>query len=284
MDAVFLLSKIAGLLLSPSNLLLICLLAGGLLWRLSPHLHRFGLRLAVGAGAGLAGLGLLPVGDLLLLSLERRFTPLEACPAAQTLAPAGIIILGGAMATDEIGGRTVDSLNEASDRLRMGAHLARTYPDIPVLVSGGEAFASGAPRSEADAMADLLEELGVSPQRILRETGSRTTAENAALSATGTGAGPWLLVTSAFHMPRAMGTFTKAGHHVIAAPTDWRVSDDQPFLLFSVSDNLKKADLGVREYLGLFGYWLMGRTDRPLPGPEGDCLTQARGQTARLSP
>ena len=120
-------------------------------------------------------------------------------------------------------------------------------------------------------MSDLLVELGVSRDRIVLEPASRTTAENAAFSARMTGDRPWLLVTSAFHMPRAVGTYRKSGVRVIAAPTDWRVPATWSPLQFNAATNLGRTDLAAREYLGLLGYWIAGRTDGLLPGPDSPC-------------
>jgi len=204
----------------------------------------------------------------MLALLERRFPPLPHCSAAGAAAPGGILLLGGAISPIVTGGHIEDDLGEASDRIRFAASLAREYPGAPILVSGGEAFDNGADSSEAQAMADLLVELGVSADRIVLESQSRTTAENAAFIAQKAGGKRLLLVTSAFHMPRSVGTFRKAGLDVIAAPTDWRVQDNPPPLLFSASENLRKVDLAAREYFGLLAYWLSGRSDALFPGPE----------------
>jgi uncharacterized SAM-binding protein YcdF (DUF218 family) len=271
MDAFFAISKAAGLVLSPSNLLVILIVAGGMIWRFAPRIRQWGQRILVGAASALAALALLPIGDWLLVGLERRFPPIEDCLAAQDLEPAGIVLLGGGLGSHRMNGRVIDEMNDGSDRLRMAATLARRYAGAPIVVSGGQAFDNGSERSEADAMADLLVELGVAPERIVRESNSRTTAENAALAGLPSGGRRWLLVTSAFHMPRAMGTFRKAGHSVIAAPTDWRVSDGKSLFLTNAADNLGKLDLAAKEIMGLAGYWATGRSSSLLPGPEDEC-------------
>lgn len=114
-------------------------------------------------------------------------------------------------------------------------------------------------------MRELLADLGVPERQLVLERGSRTTAENAALSATRASGGNWLLVTSAFHMPRAIATFRKAGLSVIAAPTDWRISDAEGSQPFDAVANLAMLNLAVKEYLGLLGYWAGGRSDELLP-------------------
>ncbi|WP_158764398.1 YdcF family protein [Terricaulis silvestris] len=212
-----------------------------------------------------------PIGDASLRTLERRFPPLASCPASEPRDIAGILLLGGSMGSVSVDGRIEEDLQDGADRIRLAAALARAHPQALMLVSGGQTFARQGVRSEAEATADLLGELGVSRERLVLETASRTTAENALLAAThaGRARGRWLLVTSAFHMPRAVGTFRKAGLDVIAAPTDWQVDERSRLLSFSVSDRLHKLDLAAKEYLGLLIYWLTGKTGDLLPGPNG---------------
>jgi uncharacterized SAM-binding protein YcdF (DUF218 family) len=265
MDLFFIASKIGWFLLTPSNLILLAMLGGvGLLyWK---RTHKLGLRLAGGGAIAALVIILLPLGDGLIASLERRFPPYAACET-QASPPLGIILLGGAISSQEIDGQIFEDLGPGADRIRKTAQLAHAYPDLPIVVSGGQAFPRAGSRSEAVATADLLIELGVDLKRLRLETGSRTTAENAKFVADQAAEGAWLLVTSAFHMPRSVGAFRKAGVDVIAVPTDWMVDDNRPLLTLSALDRLGRFDLGVREYLGLFAYWITGRTSGLLPGP-----------------
>lgn len=270
MDFFFILSKVGWFLVTPSNLILLALLIGVVLvfW---DRTREWGQKIAaVGAIAGLLVV-LLPLGDWLVLSLERRFPPYQPCAEGTGKPIAGIILLGGAISSQEIGGTIREDVGGAVDRIRTTALLAKKYPKAPVLVSGGQAFPRKGARSEAVATADFLVELGLDLQRMRLETVSRTTSENAKFVAeqeTGEDEpGAWLLVTSAFHMPRSVGSFRKAGVDVIAVPTDWQVDDKRPILTMNALDRLGKLDLGVHEYLGLVAYWLTGRTSGPLPGP-----------------
>jgi uncharacterized SAM-binding protein YcdF (DUF218 family) len=212
---------------------------------------------------------ILPLGDWLIASLERRFPPYAACKTVERPV-SGIILLGGAISSQEVSGRIFEDLGPGADRIRKAAQLAHEYPDLLLVVSGGQAFPREGARSEAVATADLLIELGVDLKRLRLETGSRTTAENAkfvSAQATEETEGPWLLVTSAFHMPRSVGSFRKAGVDVIAVPTDWQVDDNRPILTLNALDRLGRLDLAVREYLGLIAYWITGRSSGILPGP-----------------
>lgn len=268
MGSFFTLSKVGGFLLAPSNLLILLLVAAIMLTRFQRTV-RFGRRLGFVSATALIVASVLPVGDAMLKPLEQRFPPYGTCSGPHAEGIAGILLLGGSLRTTTTNGETQDDLSESADRIRLAAALARTHPDAPLLVSGGRAFQRTGSRSEAEATAGMLTELGVSPGRLILETGSRTTAENATLSAelAGDADGRWLLVTSAFHMPRAVGTLRAAGLDVIAAPTDWQVDEHEGPFSDNVSDRLKKLDLATKEYLGLLAYWLTGRTDALFPAP-----------------
>jgi uncharacterized SAM-binding protein YcdF (DUF218 family) len=269
MNAFFYVSKIGWLLVAPSSVLVLLAVLGVVFFLL--RWRAWSLRLLLASAALTLVFALAPVGDLMLRPLEQRFPAYPHC--SSFIQPvAGVIVLGGGLSSRTLGTRTNEDLGEAADRVRFAAALGRTHPDAPILVSGGEIVSRKGARSEAAGTADLLVEMGVAPARIMAEAGSRTTAENAALAVAKAAGrkGSWLLVTSAFHMPRAMGAFRKAGVDVIAAPTDWRIDDQAPWLTTSASDRLGKVDLAFKEYLGLAGYWAAGRSSELFPGPESD--------------
>jgi uncharacterized SAM-binding protein YcdF (DUF218 family) len=108
--------------------------------------------------------------------------------------------------------------------------------------------------------------------RLLLEDRSRDTDENARLSKAAAHPRPgerWLLVTSAYHVPRAIGAFRRAGFAVEAYPVDWRTRGQKDFLqpLSSVSDGLKRLDTAAHEWAGLLVYWITGRSSPLFPGP-----------------
>lgn len=271
---IVILSKIAWVLLAPLSLIVIGLIAGLALWRWK-RTARWGRRLVVVAAAALIGLSILPIGPWLLRSLEQRFPPYQSC-AAGGPPIAGVLLLGGGVSSFTINGHVVEDLNSAADRLRYAAQLARDNPSLPVLISGGQVFTRPGARSEADGMADVLVELGVDRARLRLESGSRTTAQNAELTAQQAKAipGRWLLVTSAFHMPRAMGLFRKAGVDVIAAPTDWMVDDAKPPLLASASGNIGMLEMAAREYVGTAFAWGTGKSADLFPTPKGPACSR----------
>jgi uncharacterized SAM-binding protein YcdF (DUF218 family) len=79
----------------------------------------------------------------------------------------------------------------------------------------------------------------------------------------------WLLITSAYHMPRAVGCFRRAGLSVEAYPVDWRTGGRRGLTTpsGSVAGGLDRADVAVREWLGLVAYWITGRTSDLFPAP-----------------
>lgn len=274
----FILSKLAGLLLTPSSLMVTLLAIGLLLWRFRPA-WRAGPRLAAWAGAALAVAAILPVGAYLLRPLERRFPAFHDCPVPMQLG--GIILLGGSTGTLSIAGNIEEDLNDASDRVRYAAQLAKSHPELKILVSGGNVYQLPGRPTEAAVMTHVLQDFGVEPSRLILEDGSRTTAENARLSAASAraagGGRPWLLVTSAFHMPRSVGTFRAAGVAVVAAPTDWRVGDALSWIGSTSAANLFDLDIAVKEYLGLLAYRLSGRSTEFFPGPDQNSAACASG-------
>lgn len=102
------------------------------------------------------------------------------------------------------------------------------------------------------------------------ERRSRNTYENAVFTKALVAPKPgerWLLVTSAYHMPRSVGLFRRAGFLVEPYPVDWRIGE-RVFAFENVSaDGLFRTDIAVREWLGLLAYRLSGRTGELLPGP-----------------
>jgi uncharacterized SAM-binding protein YcdF (DUF218 family) len=141
-----------------------------------------------------------------------------------------------------------------------------------VVFSGGSANLISNDAREADYAGTIFESLGISKSRLTMERRSRNTLENAefskALVAPKDGE-RWLLVTSAFHMPRSVGLFRKAGFAVEPYPVDWRVGGPSDLLAFTsiAMDGLARADIAVREWIGLVAYRATGKIDELLPGP-----------------
>lgn len=263
----FLLSKTLGIILLPTNFLVGIGLVAALL--LVTRFASAGRKLLVAAVVLLAICAWSPLGKLLLYPLETRFPPWDAAKGA----PDGILVLGGPIDADlslAHGGAVVSA---AGDRIVVAAALAHRYPNARLMYSGGSAnlVASDAAR-EADYAAELFEGFGIAKARLLMERRARNTVENAEFSKALAAPKPgerWLLVTSAFHMPRSVGLFRKAGFDVEAYPVDWRLGARADLLTLSTvaGDGFVRADLAAREWMGLIAYWATGKIDSPLPGP-----------------
>jgi len=262
----FILSKTLGFFAAPSNVLIALAVLGVVL--MATRFSRCGRRLAVAGVVLLAVAGLTPFGNALMLPLEQRFPPWDAARGA----PDGIVVLGGAIEPETSAARGQAALNEAAERLTAVAALARRFPQARIVYSGGDASLLGIQPDEAQFALPLLESFGVAKQRIALERQSRNTHQNAVFTAALVKPKPgerWLLVTSAHHMPRAVGCFRRVGFQVEAYPVDWRTGGLQdlwrPFR--SASAGLARTDAAVREWVGLMAYWLTGRSSELFPGP-----------------
>ena len=211
--------------------------------------------------------------NLLLLPLEQRFSRVSTSGPPIT----GIIVLGGGESAEIARERGTHAMNEAGERISEAVAFAVAFPTAQIVFSGGTAWIvpSGilrAPAREAAAVRSMWTSMGIADQRILIEDRSRDTWENAIFTKALLSPKPgqrWLLVTSAWHMPRAIGVFRAAGMCVEPWPVDYRTSGWSDGLQFSRSaaEGLERLDLVVREYAGLFTYWVGGRSASLFPGP-----------------
>jgi uncharacterized SAM-binding protein YcdF (DUF218 family) len=261
----FILSKTIAFLLLPSNFLFAIALIG--LALLLTHWRRAGVMLMAISLVLMALGGFLPVGRILNHTLESRFPPWDPSRGA----PNGIIVLGGVISPvlSRIYGATQVGGN--AERVTVIAKLARDYPKARIVYSGGDASLFGDAGREADYLYPLLDSFGVPRDRVLLETRARNTFENATFTKELVKPKPgerWLLVTSAQHMPRAIGCFRRIGFPVEAYPVDWNLPPHPRYLVgLEFSAGLRSLDAAAHESEGLLVYWLRGRTSSLLPGP-----------------
>ncbi|MDT8450315.1 MAG: YdcF family protein [Wenzhouxiangellaceae bacterium] len=240
---------IAALILPPAGPILLALV--GLL--LARRWVRTGTVLVLLSLAGLWLLAAPAVSDALRLSLERRFpaVPVDDVPRAQA-----IVVLGGGIDPPHARNPHPD-LNDAADRYWHAFRLWRAGKAPEILISGGALPWTDARSSEADAAVRFLVDLGVPARRVIVESTSLNTRQNANLSANvlrARGADRILLVTSALHMRRARALFEDQGLDVVPAATDQEVGNDPPGLLRWLPDTeaLDGSRRALKEYLALW--------------------------------
>lgn len=248
--------------LDPRTILFLVLILGTvLLWT---RARAAGRRLVTSAVAVALLVSLFPIGSSLLAILENRF-PVPELPAQVD----GIITLGGDFSAADAEAR--GPLAVASPRINGLVALARRYPAARLVFSGGSARVLRPDLREADQAARILASIGVDMKRVTLERESRNTYENALFSKRLVDPKPgetWVLVTSAAHLPRAVGTFRKAGWPVIGYPVGFLTGAAAPERIrLRFDSGLSDLEIVLREYLGLVVYYLRGRTDALFPAP-----------------
>jgi uncharacterized SAM-binding protein YcdF (DUF218 family) len=254
---VYLASKILALLTQPL-LWIAALLVASLVVSRKPAWSR-GL---VGVALGLLLLmGWQPLPDFLIRQLESQYA--EVPPDADFGNYFGIVVLGGSTEPGYVARAHVQPLlNEAAERLTATVAMLHDNPHLHVLYTGGGKKWSEGDPSEADLAHMFFASQSLPAQGVLYESASRTTHENAILSAQLPGVDVtrrWLLVTSAWHMPRSMATFTRAGWNVTAYPVDFRTGRSTPWTAYSLEAGIRSWQLVLHERLGGLAYRLTGR-------------------------
>jgi uncharacterized SAM-binding protein YcdF (DUF218 family) len=267
---MFVFSKLAWALVQPSNLLLLALILAALALLLG--YRRSGTLLLCGVTLALIVVTVLPIGTWLLTPIENRFAP-PALPEHVD----GIVMLGGGVEPDTSAIRGQIALNESAERVTALVELAHRYPEARLVVSGGIGSLVGGAGHPARALEAFYRQQGLDVARIQFEERSRNTHENAVFAKELVHPGPderWLLVTSAYHMPRSIGVFRQAGWPMIAYPVDYRSRGAVDFrgvlgrlVEPNVAERLIELDLAVKSWVGLLAYRLMGRTSALFPAP-----------------
>jgi uncharacterized SAM-binding protein YcdF (DUF218 family) len=262
----FVLAKILGFFALPSNIALTLGLLGVVL--MMTRWARAGRMLAAVSLVLFAVFGLTPFGNAVILPLEQRFPPWQEGGRP----PDGIVVLGGALDSVVSGARHDIALNEAAERMTEIAGLAKKYPAARIVFSGGAGQLVFQGANESDLALRLFESFGIARSRVAVDDRSRDTVENARFSKTIADPKPgerWLLVTSAYHMPRSIGAFRGAGFAVEAYPVDWRTRGASDLLrpFTNVGDGLRRTDTAAREWVGLVIYWAAGYMPELFPGP-----------------
>ncbi|MDA5193393.1 YdcF family protein [Govanella unica] len=253
-------------LFAPANLIGLLgafgLLAAVLRWR-EISVRLIGLCLIL-----LVCFGFLPLGQILIRPLENRFPMAAPTDIARAR---GIIVLAGSENPSLTESRSQPALGEASTRLLAGVELAKRFPKKPLIFTGGEPNENGI--TQADVAAMVFETLGVDTSQALYEKESMNTYDSALKTRSlvkPQGKEPWILVTSAYHMPRSIAVFEAAGWTVIPYPVDYQTRESGLDIGINVTKRLRVSDLAVHEWIGLLVYSLLDRTNDFFPHPKED--------------
>lgn len=264
MDTLFfLVSKIVWLLLSPDSLLLILiLLTLGLLYIGKNKQAKILLTTISGI---LIIISFFSIGEWLLYPLETRFPTNPILPQQID----GIIVLSGAEDPLLSSVWNQVELGSASERDLTFLSLAKKYPTAKLVFTGGTGSLINQEYKAADVAKKLFEQQGFDTTRILFERESRNTYENIIYSkklAQPKKGENWILITTSWHIPRSIGIFCKADWHVIPYPVDHQTNKDNLFRInLDLIDNLQMLKTAIKEGLGLFAYYLSGKTDSLFP-------------------
>jgi uncharacterized SAM-binding protein YcdF (DUF218 family) len=255
---VFFLGKVLGLITQPLVWVTALLLLGLLVLRSRPRLGR---GLLGGALLVLLLMGWAPLPDGGIRWLESRYAELP--PDADLSGYAGVVLLGGAMGSGNVAqAHRQPILNDSAERMVAAAAILIRYPKLPVVFTGGEGALLGTGPSEAERAKVFFNSLQITSSQVQYESASRNTYENALLTAQLPGVQKtqrWLLLTSAWHMPRSMATFEKAGWNVTAYPVDFRTGTSTPWTDYDLAHGAERWELLLHELVGLVAYRLAGR-------------------------
>lgn len=253
---MFFLSKLLGLAADPMFWVLLLLAVAVLLLPRRPLAARRWVLAAL--GILLLG-GWAPLPDALLRHLERQYPDPPPLPAQSYV---GVIVLGGATESGYVSEGTEEpQVNSGAERITTVLPLLRQAPGLQVVFSGGEGQYFGSGPSEAARARRFFVQLGLDPQRIRLENQARNTYENAVFTARLSGIDPhqpWILITSAYHMPRALAVFRKQGWNVTPYSVDFNAGLTTPWTYHSLGIS-GKWSLALHEYLGTVAYRLSGR-------------------------
>jgi uncharacterized SAM-binding protein YcdF (DUF218 family) len=253
---VFLFKKIVSSFLFPVPLCLEIMLAGlFFLWFTRRTYGGFTRGQKLGRILVTLGVGLFAVlsygsfPDMLLKPLEYSYPPK---PGIEEIRRAKwIVVLGGGHVSDPRVPITSQLSEDSMTRLVEGIRLQKMNPEAKLLLSGGRVFD---PVPNAEIMARVALSIGVDRQNMVLETASRDTKDEARIIKEMVGNDPFLLVTSASHMPRSMALFKSLGMNPVPAPTGHIVKETQgagPRRFFPSVGGLSKAEAAFYEYLGL---------------------------------
>ena len=260
---MFFLKKLLGSMLMPLPFcLMICFFGLFLSWRGKSQKPG---KVLVGVGLILlAFLSSSPVSKIITAPLDCKFEAYGGPGAASAVKERGnvkyVVVLAGGHSSHPSLPVTARLYCQALMRMMEGVRVFRQNPGSKLILSGGGVYCDPVP--EALVMADVAKFLGVNGEDIILESGSKDTKDQARLIKPMVGDNPFVLVTSAAHMPRSMALFRKMGMDPIPAPAGQNARARQTLTPGSVLPNsrdLNTTSSAMHEYLGLLWAGLRGQ-------------------------
>lgn len=220
----------------------------------------------VTALAGVVFFGLVPVGPTMMTWMEGQYEQPENLPSRVN----GIIVLGGMFDGHLSEARGQIAANDSIERMICFSALAKKYPHARKVFSGGSGDLSYPEAKEATVAMNFLNAYGLDTDLVFYDMDSRNTYENALFSKelmNPTEGQNWILVTSAFHMPRSVAIFEKLDWNVIPYPCDYRTDGHYDFFRTTpnVTHNFHLLNIAVKELIGSLVYYVTGKSAFILP-------------------
>jgi uncharacterized SAM-binding protein YcdF (DUF218 family) len=262
-EVLFYLSKYIWIVISPDSLFIILLTLCLLLFLLKKTKKATYLLGLLTFSA--LFLSFFSMGDWMLYPLETRFQNKPDLPEHID----GIIILGGSVIPDlSVEWQQLET-NQSHERLSSFIKLAQLYPGARLVFSGGNASTDDSKPTEAQIAETYFLESGISAERLLIENKARNTAENVSYSrqlVRPASNETWLMITTAYHMPRAMGVFCEQNWRVIPYPVDHQTLPSELYQpRFSLIGHAEHLVLASHEWVGLLYYYFTGKTHQLFP-------------------
>ena len=259
----FWLSKLLWFLIHPMNLLFISICVISVFMALK--WYRAAKRVTYALLAACLVLATVPIGNSVVQALEDRFQINPKLPERID----GILVLGGIINAPLTRARGVPAMGGGIERISELKVLLEHSPEAKIVFTGGSGDPFNQGLKEAHVAPKVFKRFEINPARVVFEDRSRNTHENAIFTYEELQPKKnenWILVTSAFHMPRSVGAFRKAGWNVIPYPVDYQTMGGELFEFgFDFKGGVYGFAAALHECLGLLFYWLTGRTDSLFP-------------------
>ncbi|RJO59928.1 hypothetical protein C4544_07300 [candidate division WS5 bacterium] len=254
---MFIFQKIIGQCISLTTLILTLSITGLiLLWHTSKQ--KIGIILISLGVTILAFCSYVTISDVILISLENKYPTIRDDAIEATPNINAIVVLGAGHNSSHSFPITSRISSESLTRLIEGVRIYRKVQGSKLLLSGGNVIES---ISEAEAMAQVAISIGVNEKDIIIESRSSDTYEQSVILHSMLGKAPFILVTSASHMPRAMALFRKLDMIPLPAPTMHLVDNKHTIvqgLFVPLVENLRKSEVAFYEYMAIFWLKLRG--------------------------